>query len=218
MGDKLVRKCAKCKGEIVVDIDDIKDVVYFKKLYYHLSCFKEAATEKSHNKRCSPDWKEALNDNFRRAIQEAQDTLIYCYGRDKLYNHILDNYDVLAVSRYLEMQMHNVVVGQYKGRSKPISYIELANCWVSVQSELDQIYSNNKKIGKNMAGDQRINYDLAVVVGMYPKWKKTQDIIKTKAANRKVEEQNVIKIDYTQIKTLEAEDGLGDINDLLDEI
>lgn len=218
MAEIITRKCAKCKGVIEIDVDDTKDVVYFDKKFYHEDCFIETATKKASNKRSSFSWQEALDDGLRQISKDAKYNIDYCYGRDLLFEHLLHNYDVCAISSYANMLISNVVNGRYKGKSKPILYREFAECWISVQSDLDNIYKKNKRIGKNMTGDQRINYDLAIVVRTYPEWKKKQEYKKQKIENRNIAEQRKINIDYAQIKTCESSSGLGDINDLLDEI
>ena len=116
------------------------------------------------------------------------------------------------------MLMENVVKGEYKGKSKPIAYRDFARCWIDIQCELDNIFHKNQKLGKNMSEDQRVNYDLAIVVSSYPKWKKKQEFNKQKIENRKVAEQKEVKVNYSKIKTIDTDNGLGDISDLLDEI
>ena len=38
MANIMVRKCAKCKGEIEIDMNDIHDIVLRNRLYYDRSC------------------------------------------------------------------------------------------------------------------------------------------------------------------------------------
>jgi hypothetical protein len=218
MGDTITRKCACCKNEIVIDVDDVRDVSYFDKLYYHTSCLHELATQKSANKRCSPKWTEVLTVGWRQAQIDARNIIDYCYGHDKLFDHILYHYNVYAISSYTKMMMENVVKGKYKGKSKPIPYRDFAGCWIESQANLDDVYRYNQKHGKSMTDEQRINYDLAIVVRTYPDWKKKQEYNKRKLENRNIIEQHAANIDYTQIKINESNDGLGDISNLLDEI
>jgi hypothetical protein len=218
MNNIITRKCAKCKGVIEINVDDIRGIVYFDKKFYHKDCFIETATKKAANKRSSLSWQEALNDGLRQISKDAKYNIDYCYGRDLLFEHLLHNYDICAISSYANMLISNVVSGKYKGKSKPILYRDFAECWIGVQSDLDNIYANNQRLGKNMTGDQRIVYDIAVVVRTYPEWKRKQEHKKKKAENRNVAEQHKINIDYAKIKTNEKNSGLGDISDLLDEI
>lgn len=218
MAKVMARRCGACDEAVTIDVNDIKDVVYFKGTYYHKGCFEKLAREKAANKRCSKDWKIALDDGMRQIEADAKHMINYCYGRDLLYEHLLSNYDICSISAYCETTINKVLAGTYKGKSKPIPYRDFAECWVAMQPELDKIYANNKRLGKSMTGDQRINYDLAVVVRAYPQWKKGQEYNRCKAENRKISEQKEIKIDYSKIKITSASSGLGDISDLLDEI
>lgn len=218
MGDLVLRKCACCKNEIVIDVDDVKDVVYFDKLYYHIGCFQDVAMRKSMSKRCSPKWKDVVDTGFRQAQVDAKRIIEYCYGHDKLFDHILHCYNIYSISSYTKMMIENVVKGVYKGKSRPIPYRELADCWISSQANLDDIFRYNQKHGKTMTNDQRVNYDLAVVVRKYPEWASKMEYKKQQVENRNVAEQGKINIDYTQIKSQTCHDGLDDINDLLDEI
>ena len=214
----ITRKCACCKDVIEIDVNDIRDVVYYDKKFYHKECFVEAATKKAANKRSSLGWKNALDDGLRQITKDAVYNINYCYGRDLLFEHLLSNYDVYSISSYANMLISNVVSGKYKGRSNPILYRNLAECWIDSQSSLNNIYSNNLRLGKSMTGDQRVIYDLAVVVRTYPEWKRKQEQKKKKIENRNVAERRKINIDYTQIQTIKTNSGLGDISDLLDEI
>lgn len=218
MGDVLERTCFKCKKVMAIDVDNVNNVVYFKDHYYHIDCFKELAIKRASDKRCIPAWKEALDDGMRQIQKDASHMIDYCYGNNLLTKHLLSNYDIYSVSNYSRKIIESVITGKYKGKSKPISYRALAECWIAEQPELDKIYLNNKRLGKIMSGDQRVNYDLAVVVRLYPKWKSEREYNRQKIENRNISEQKEIKIDYNKIKIENTNSGLGDISDLLDEI
>lgn len=216
MGEIITRKCAKCRGVIEIDVDDIRDVVYFDKKFYHEDCFIETATKKASNKRSSFSWQEALDDGLRQISKDAKYNIDYCYGRDLLFEHLLHNYDVCAISSYANMLISNVVNGRYKGKSKPILYREFAECWIEGQKTLNNIAFKNRQVGKEMTGDQRVIYDLAIVVNQFPKWKSA----KIKAEKDKQEFINSVKfddIDMSRIgqsnKTVKT-----DISDISDDI
>ena len=181
MAEVMARRCGACDEAVTIDVNDIKDVVYFKGSYYHKSCFEKLATKKASNKRCSKDWKAALDDGMRQIEADAKYMINYCYGRDLLYGHLLGNYDICSISAYCETTINKVLTGTYKGKSKPIPYRDFAECWVAMQSELDKIYANNKRLGKSMTGDQRINYDLAIVVRKVPEYLAGKEKKKTAA-------------------------------------
>lgn len=216
MAATITRKCAKCKGVIEIDVDDIRGIVYFDKKFYHKDCFIETATKKAANKRSSLSWQEALNDGLRQISKDAKYNIDYCYGRDLLFEHLLHNYDICAISSYANMLISNVVSGKYKGKSKPILYRELAECWIDGQSKLNKIYINNKQLGKDMNGDQRLIYDLAIVVNRFPKWKNA----KIKSEKAKQEIINSVRFDDIDMSKI----GQGkqvkrtDISDISDDI
>lgn len=218
MGDIVTRKCAYCKDVIEIDVDDVKGVVYLDKSYYHKACFSQVVAQKIANKRCSLKWKMMSETGFKHLEKDAEYVVNQRYGHDRLFDHMLYHYDIYTISSYTQKLMDNVVNGQYKGKSKPIAYRDFADCWIDIQPDLDSIYKNNQRLGKNMTDDQRINYDLAVVVRMYPEWKKKIEYKKKKMENRNVVEQPKVNIDYTQFKTQSSCDGLDDISALLDEI
>ena len=64
VGAILVKKCAKCKKAIEIDVDDIKGVMHFEGLYYHDSCLQELAFKRATNKRYAAKWQAVLDDNF----------------------------------------------------------------------------------------------------------------------------------------------------------
>ena len=216
MTDIMTRKCAKCKGEIEIDVNDIRDVVYFDKSYYHKDCFRELAQQKASNKRCSAKWQETLSDDLKQVSQNANYIINYCYGRDLLFEHLLNSYDICALSSYIKMALDNVVAGKYKGKSKPIPYRDLAICWIDGQRALDKIYINNKQIGKDMSGDQRLIYDLAIVVNRFPKWKN----LKVKSEKAKQELVNMVSFDDIDMSKIGhgKQEKKKDISDISDDI
>ena len=212
----ITRKCACCKGVIEIDVNDIRDVVYYDKKFYHKECFIEAATKKAANKRSSLGWKNALDDDLRQVTKDAIYNINYCYGRDLLFEHLLKNYDVYSISSYANMLISDVVNGKYKGKSRPIPYIDFAHCWIEGQRTLDKINAENKQLGKKMNGDQRIIYDLAVVVNKFPKWKSAKLRLENER-QRIVQEASFEEVDMSRIgQTKQVKKK--DISDISDDI
>lgn len=219
MSKVVIRKCKACDAAIEIDPDNVCDLVYFKKVYYHESCFRELAIKRSSRKNSLPDWKEALDDNLRQVKKDADYMINYGVGHDALYDHIVEHYDVVIVPPGSKRLMEDVVGGEYKGKSKPIPYRDFAQCWIELQNDLDKIYSYNKQNGKQMTVGQRMNYDLAIVVSRYPDWKKTKEKRKAEVIEQQNKAKENIKIDYSKIKSTASENGvLDDISDLLDDL
>ncbi len=175
MVETVERKCNKCKQPIVIDKNDINEVVLFKELYYHEDCFRALAAEKAANPRTSPEWKKALDDNLVQVKQAAIQAINYKIGHDMLWDHLLASYNINMVTKYISKTTEQVVNGTYKGKSNPIPYRDFATCWIESQPDLNRIAMKNEHLGKKMAGDQRINYDMAIVVRYYPEWKKAKE-------------------------------------------
>ena len=219
MSKMVIRKCTACGEAIIIDPDNVHDLVYFKKVYYHERCFRELAIKRSSRKNSSPDWKEALDDNLSQVKKDAEYMINYGIGHNALYDHIVEHYDVVTVPPGSKRLMEDVVGGEYKGKSKPIPYRDFAQCWIELQKDIDKIYSYNKQNGKQMTTMQRLNYDLAVVVGRYPDWKKAKEKHKAEVIEQQNKAKENIKIDYSRIKSTKNDNGvLDDISDLLDDL
>ena len=175
MSDIFTRKCKDCGKPIAFHRDDFTGIILFKDLYYHEECFKTLAAKRATKASSSPDWKKALDDNLVQLKKETAEALDYYIGRDDLWNHLLESYDINSVTSYMVKTIDQIVQGEYKGKSKPIPYREFAMCWIESQKGLDTIAANNAQLGKKMTGSQRVNYDMAIVVGRYPEWKKTKN-------------------------------------------
>lgn len=221
MADIIMRKCAKCKSEIAIDVHDIRNVIYFNKLYYHESCFEETAKQKSASKRGKPQvWQEAL-DGIWELEAETKKMLEHFYAKDELNTWLLDNYDIVAVPSYLWQLIADLENGKYKNKKcKPINITTLCSMWKWGQKKLNQIAITNKANRKGPKNDNdRLRYDLAVLMGHVEDFKKHQNKIKAMDMERQIAKKENININYNKIKTINSNnDGLDDINDLLDEL
>ena len=92
--------------------------------------------------------------------------------------------------------------------------------WKDYQKELDKTNAWNKHHGKVIDGEVRVNYDLAILMSNYVKYSKAKEKSKKEAEEK--EKQSRVKksvnIDYSKIKAVEQNDGLGDISDLLEDL
>jgi hypothetical protein len=181
MGDTITRKCACCKNEIVIDVDDVRDVVYFEGLYYHSTCFKEMATRKATSKRGKPQkWQDAL-DRLWELEADSKKMLEYRMTQDELNEWLLKHYDIIEVPKRFWQVVADLGAGKYKQRKcKPVSIQTLCGCWKWGQHKLDEIYRNNKMYNKGPTdGSARLSYDLAVLVGKVPQFIAHQEKQKT---------------------------------------
>ena len=216
-----MRKCAKCKSEIAIDVHDIRNVIYFNKLYYHESCFEETAKQKSASKRGKPQvWQEAL-DGIWELEAETKKMLEHFYAKYELNAWLLDNYDITVVPTRFWQVVIELERGEYKGKKcKPVNIRTLYDCWKWGQKKLNEINQYNKTHNKGPLDDSaRLMYDLAILVGKVPQFLNYKE--KQKAAeieNRRMFKEN-IKVDYSKILNNKMENNdLQDISSLVDDI
>jgi hypothetical protein len=221
MANIITRKCAKCKGEIVIDKNNIEDVIFFNKLYYHKSCFKDTAVSKAESKRGKPQmWQDAL-DSVWELEAETKKMLESYIAKDELNAWLLENYDVVTVPSYFWQLVADLEAGKYRNKKcKPISITTLYPMWRWGQKRLDNIALSNKSNRKGPKNDNdRLRYDLAILISHTEDFKKHQNKIAAMESERQIAAKENIKINYNKIKTVNSDNnGLDDISGLLDEL
>ena len=109
--------------------------------------------------------------------------------------------------------------GIYKRRRcQPIDCDTLLDMWKYYQKDLDKTYIYNKTRGKDMEGESRANYDLAILMGKYGAYKKAKAQEEAAEIERQMQSQKDVQINYDKIKIVDSTDGLEDISALLDDI
>lgn len=215
----IIRKCAKCKGIIEIDKNNICNVLQFQDKYYHYDCFEKMATEKAQSKRGKPQmWQNAL-DCIWEIETETKKMLEHFCAKDDLNAWLLDNYDIVTVPSYFWQLVADLESGKYKNKKcKPISIKQLFSCWQWGQRHLDKIDVNNKMNHKGPTNDSdRLRYDLAILITKYPLF------LKHKAKSAAIESINNAdnkqpKINYGTLSKNNNTDNDNDILDLMDEI
>lgn len=225
MARMIERKCATCKGIIKIDRNDVKDVVIYNKGFHHKQCLIDCATKSLQNPKCSKaKWTQVL-ENIDEYEKHAQENLGHGLPTDKLNDWLLDHYDIVTTpsSRFWSA-VRELGNGIYKNkRCKVIDVDSLTEAWQWAQHNLDKIAVRNKSMNNNMTGEDRIRYDLAIVVSKYPLFLKWKDKQKAAAAAAMVQESQKSKINYNSLEKhiLESKkdnNDLDDISDLLDEL
>ena len=200
------RTCKKCKEKINIALENLNsgDFVKYKSAFYHADCFIDQANKMiSKNNKTSITWQEAL-DNLDEYKSEARNVVKFTLYRDALNEYLIDNYEIAALSSYFWNVIAEIENGQYrKKRCKKISISEILDMWEYYQPELDKTYKENLSRGNEMFGEDRVRYDLAIIIKNYEKIKKGIAKEKAKAAEaKKVEEP---KIDYTKMSRAKFE-------------
>ena len=217
MADMLVRKCAKCKDDIVIFKNNISNVVQFQNKYYHYDCFENLAAEKATSKRGKPQmWQEAL-DNIWVLEDETKKMLEQLIAKDELNTWLLSNYDIVTVPSYFWQLVADLERGIYKRKKcKPVSVVTLCGCWKWGQKKLNEISQYNKVHNKGPTDDNsRLRYDLAVLVGKIPNYLSYID--KQSSTSNNMSRSNIFNddIDMSRIgqgKQLKKKD-ISDISD-----
>ena len=141
--------------------------------------------------------------------------------QDEFNDYLLAHYDVEAVSNWFWNIVMDVENGNYKRKKcKPIDIDTIFQTWKWGQHHLDKIAAKNRANNKGPKNDnERLNYDLAIVIGHVGDYKKHITSTKEEAARveEHIEKQN--KINYEELyKQSKAETRGEDILDLMDEI
>ncbi len=222
----MVRKCAACPNPIEIDKNHTSDIIFYKKKYYHSNCFCDLATKRSQAKiKSASEWKEAL-DNLWELEAETEKMLKSSITKDELNDWLLSHYDIAVVPARFWQIVADLERGVYKGKKcRPVSMDMLLGVWKWGQRKLDEIAANNRANRNGPSnGDDRIRYDLAILLSHTNDYIKYQNKVKTE----REEQEKIIKsirahgaIDYTSLgKQInhDAEPDMDDMNSLLDAI
>ena len=212
------RKCTKCKQEIYFDLDNISGIVRFNNLFYHSNCFVEYCKGRA-AKSGSPVWQKYIDDMtpFENAAKEK---INYKKNKDDFNVYLLKHYDVTEIPTRFWNVVADLENGNYKQKKcNPVSIKTLFEAWRWGQVKLDSINRKNKINGTGPKNDeQRVAYDLAVLVGKIPLFLKAKAKRDAEEAERVAQEKNKVKIDYNHINNTQAKtEGLDDISNILNE-
>lgn len=223
------RICKECGQRILIFKEDVQDVVYYKKNYYHTPCFRKLAEQRLNNKQSkSGMWKDAL-ENIDALEQCARDIINTPIRReavardtDPLNEYLRSYYNVdrIASSNFWKTvkELQNGIYKQKK--CQKVSLDILLEAWKWAQPRLDKINRSNKMRNKGPKDNkERIPYDLAILVGHisdYLAYKAKQDAIMVAAAKENIY-AHVNYDDMIRTDNIEQEEGLGDISYLLDD-
>lgn len=217
----MIRKCGACPKPIEIDKEHTSNIVYYKSKYYHSSCFCDIATKRSQSKiKSASEWKEAL-DNLWELEAETEKMLKSSIAKDELNEWLLSHYDIAVVPARLWQIIADLDRGMYKGkRCKPISMEMLVSVWKWGQRKLDEIAANNRANRNGPSnGNDRIRYDLAILLGHINDYIKHTQRNKEEVADIAAKVQNTKKFDYEKIyeqaqKKIETDDILNLMNDI----
>ena len=173
------RVCQECKEKIHLTRGSYENILFFDNNYYHKSCFIPMCERKAKNKRSSPKWKEAL-DHIDELELKAKENIDYAFEKDDVYRFILSFYDTEVVGSRVFDKLDAIYSGELEGLYTPIPPSDLYDMWVRKKDYLIKLRSKNTVKGKKFSTEQKIMYDLSVLVNKYDsyrKWKEQQKIL-----------------------------------------
>lgn len=223
MAEVRERQCHACKNQIEIYKNNIVDIIYYKKYFYHKSCFCKLAGEKSKSNRGKPaDWQYAL-DNLSAFEDAAREQLEYPFIKDDLNDYLIENYNVVAVPDRFWLVTTELIQGKYKRKKcKPIPLKILFETWKWGQRKLNKINSDNKMANRGPSDDkERILYDLGVVVSKVPNYLAYKEKQKAAEIERERELKENVRIDYCKIANntqRKDNNNFQDISSLVDDL
>jgi len=215
------RICGCCKEGIYINNYNINDAIYYDKKTYHSNCFIGMSEKRSKMKRTdvSEKWKWVLS-NINVIKKETFIHLRNAIEKEEIFEFIKDAYNITIVPTTVWQKLGNIYAGTFKGMSTGIPVSHLFDMWKRKIDMLNNIADKNRSKGSIMSAEQRLNYDLSILVNKYDsylKWLEQQKIIEAELKKSVVSEKsNVTCIINTKEKTKSCKDD--DMTDLVDDI
>lgn len=230
---KQTRVCKRCKDKIYILKDDYLKV---KTGYIHTDCYIESQL----NKNLSMDIiKEGINvikemmkmDNDEKIKKEREAQQLRLKAKkeqinrrrelDEFDRYVKEKYDITKkLPNYFYSKLADINSGVHPSVNKPIPYSDLLIMFKKQETYLNKINEKRKSIGKEIKGEARLNYDLAVIVNMYDsylEWKRKQEIIEANARRmEKLKEEP--KFDIKKVEKQVTKNDDDDLSDILDDI
>lgn len=201
-------KCPACGKPCVVDANSLDDFVYYKGKYYHDECF---------NSRVYQGKKPVTLEQIQRYKQASKDRLTELYNIDVLYCFLLRYYDLTVIPTTFWMKVKSLTEGNYHLVSVAIPYEHLYDMWRRKANYLNKVAENNRRKGKPMEPEQRLQYDLAILINQYDSYLRFLEQEKIKEAEVEEEPKKVIPVVTVQQNHIKSIDD-DNIDDLVDEV
>lgn len=163
--------------------------------------------------------------NSKEFIQIKKDSynhLLRSIEKQCVYDFVLEVYDLNIIPTNIWEKISEIYCGTYKGMSISIPPEHLLDMWKRKIDMLNSIADRNKTKGIVMSADQRLNYDLSILVNKYDsylKWLEKQKIIEVESIKSNLKKSGIV----TSIINSKANEGSedcrnDDISDLVDDI
>lgn len=222
MFKSIVRPCFYCKGDVILDNDNlIYDIKLKVKKYYHFDCYVNYHFNKKFNKLTKDEITEQALKLQEIGKNDVKD-IIY---KDRIYQYIVESYNIKSLPQWFFVKMDSIYNGEFKGLSVGIPPEHLLDMWQRKRKELDKINQYQKTKGKKKDLEYRLNYDISIIISKYDsylEWLEQQKILERETLKR-IEESQKQQIDFNKInKVVDSNKSNNNeevnINDLLDEM
>ena len=166
----------------------------------------------------SQKWTWVLN-HLDSIKQESYEHLKLAVIKEDVFNFIKDAYDITIIPTTVWQKLSNIYNGTFKGMTYGIPPEHLLDMWERKIDMLNGIANRNNTKGRTMNVDQRINYDLSVLVNKYDsylKWLEKQKILE---AEKEIEKnENIVGKTIGYVVQKAEKNNSDDISDLVDDI
>ncbi len=214
------RKCSCCGEYFYINNENVKDAIYYDKKTYHSSCFISICNKRSKMKRedISQKWTLVLN-NLEHIREESFKHLSLAITKEGIFDFIKNAYDVTIIPTTVWQKLGNIYNGTFKGMTFGIPPGHLLDMWKRKIDMLNGIANRNSTKGITMNTDQRINYDLSILVNKYDsylRWLERQKILE---AEKEIEKnENIVGKSVGYVAQKVNNNNSDDISGLVDDI
>lgn len=174
------RKCGQCKNFITFE-KEIGDIIYKSDVAYHINCYKKKLGERKRGKFTESDI-EILVGDLLLDSQHRIDNLVY---KNHLYQYLMKTYEIAGFTTRFYTKMEQVFLGKFRKMSKGIPPEHLLDMFPRKKSLLDKNF-------RKLIGEDKVNYDLGILIREYPSY--------LKWAGKKSTEENKVET-YSSQKT-----------------
>lgn len=216
------RKCYCCKENIHINKDNVDEAIFYDKKSYHRKCFIELCDKRVVMKRTdiAEKWKW-VQKNIERIKIESNHHFSEAIYKEDINQFIMKEYDLVIIPSSVWQKLSNIYKGTFRGMSIGIPPEELIDMWERKIQYLNKVANQNATKGKTMNTDQRINYDLSILINKYDgykKWKRDQKILESSSQN--TSKNNFISTNIIKEVSMKSIDNNNDeeMSNLVDDI
>lgn len=218
MLESVDRRCEACKEKITINRFNITGVVNFQNKYYHYECFKELAIKKASAKRGKPAiWQDALN-RMLELEHDAKTLSEHYFIKHDFNDWLIEKYNLSKVPGSFWQRIADLEKGIYAHRKcREISVSTLFDTWKWGWQKLNEINVRNQNSNRGPKDDeQRLIYDLSIVIQKVPSFLKHQAHSNMNAMELSVQVTNE-DIDMSKFVQPKQEEKI-DISDIFDDL